>query len=130
MWYSGIVLNCWSTGCAIDPAPGALFMTKFILFAQVAPAQYSLRSAASWPKTPFIFCSSRFELMTQASCSRSASRSLKRVSCPERISLQCHASLATTKPSRRESSTPQTAPSGTRCSSSTSSAPLPNYLTR
>ena len=35
--YSGIVLAYWSTGQAINPAPGALFITKFISLAQVVP---------------------------------------------------------------------------------------------
>ena len=32
-WYSGIALDCWPTGRAIDPAPGARFVTKFVSFA-------------------------------------------------------------------------------------------------
>ena len=53
-WYSGSTLDYWQTGRAIDLAPGALFVTKFISFAQLTPAQYSLYSAESWPKTPII----------------------------------------------------------------------------
>ena len=34
-WYSGSALDFWPTGRAIDPAPGAWFMAKFISFAQV-----------------------------------------------------------------------------------------------
>ena len=33
-WYSGSSLDCWPTGRAIDPSPGAWFITKFISFAQ------------------------------------------------------------------------------------------------
>ena len=36
-WYSGSKLYCRSTGQAIDPAPGASFIPKFISFAQVVP---------------------------------------------------------------------------------------------
>ena len=35
--YSGSTLDCWVTGPVIDPAPGAGFITKFILSAQVIP---------------------------------------------------------------------------------------------
>ena len=34
-WYSDSVLDCWPTGRAVDPAPGAWFITKFISFTQV-----------------------------------------------------------------------------------------------
>ena len=34
-WYSGSALDCWTTGRAIDPAPGVWFVTKFISFAKV-----------------------------------------------------------------------------------------------
>ena len=34
-WYSGSVLDCWPSGRAIDPAPGAWFITNFISLAQV-----------------------------------------------------------------------------------------------
>ena len=53
-WYNGSMLNCWSTGQVMDHVPGGSFITKFISLAQVAPTQYSLRSAESRPKTPFI----------------------------------------------------------------------------
>ena len=36
-WHSGIMLDCRSTGEAIDPTPGAWFIPKFILLAQVIP---------------------------------------------------------------------------------------------
>ena len=36
-WYRGSLLDCWSTGQAIYPAPKAWFMTKFISLAQVVP---------------------------------------------------------------------------------------------
>ena len=36
-WYSGSAMDCWPTGRAIDPAPGAWFTTNFISFAQVFP---------------------------------------------------------------------------------------------
>ena len=39
-WSSGSVLGCWSTGRAIDPAPGAWFIAKFI--SQVVPVLDSL----------------------------------------------------------------------------------------
>ena len=29
--YSGSMLDCWLISCAIDPAPGALIITKFIV---------------------------------------------------------------------------------------------------
>ena len=35
--YSGSALNCWSTDQAIDPAPGAWFIPKFISLALVVP---------------------------------------------------------------------------------------------
>ena len=41
-WCSGSELDYWPTGRVIDPAPGAWFITKFILFAKVVPAQHSL----------------------------------------------------------------------------------------
>ena len=41
-WYSCNALDCWSTGPAIDPAPGARFITKLISFSQVVPAQNNL----------------------------------------------------------------------------------------
>ena len=41
-WYSDSALDYWSTGRAIDPAPGAWFITKFISLTQVVPAQFSL----------------------------------------------------------------------------------------
>ena len=34
-WFSGSALDCWPTGRAIDPAPGAWFIPKFTSFAQV-----------------------------------------------------------------------------------------------
>ena len=34
-WYSCSTLDCWPTGRAIDPAPRARFITKFISLAQV-----------------------------------------------------------------------------------------------
>ena len=45
----------WSTGRAINPAPGAWFITKFISLAQVVPGPVWPYSAESWPKTPFIY---------------------------------------------------------------------------
>ena len=36
-WYSGSVLDCWSTGRAMDPASGAFFKTKIISLAKVVP---------------------------------------------------------------------------------------------
>ena len=39
-----VALECWSTGPAINPAPGVSFITKFISLDQVPPiAQYSLK---------------------------------------------------------------------------------------
>ena len=35
--YHGSSLDCWSTGRAIDPAPGAWYITKFIPLAKVVP---------------------------------------------------------------------------------------------
>ena len=34
-WYRGSALDSWPTGLAIDPTPGAWFLTEFISFAQV-----------------------------------------------------------------------------------------------
>ena len=48
----GTVLDYWPTGQAIDPAPVAIFITKFISFAQVVPGP--VYSVESWPKTPII----------------------------------------------------------------------------
>ena len=47
----GIIL-CWVQ--AIDPAPGAWFMTNSYHSPSLSPAQYSLNSAESQPKTPII----------------------------------------------------------------------------
>ena len=41
-WYSGSALDFWSTGRAINPAPGALLITKYISLAQVVPGQHDL----------------------------------------------------------------------------------------
>ena len=36
-WYSGSAMDFWATGQAIDPAPGACFIPKFISLAQIFP---------------------------------------------------------------------------------------------
>ena len=46
-------LDSRSIGQAIDLAPGAWFITKFISLGQVSQFQYIV-SAGSWPTTPFI----------------------------------------------------------------------------
>ena len=53
-WYNFCALDCWLTGRAIDPAPEAWFITKFISFAQVLSGPVYLNSAESWPKIPII----------------------------------------------------------------------------
>ena len=53
-WYSGSRSDCWPTGHAIDPAPGAWFMSKFISFTQVVSGPVQPDSAESWLKTPII----------------------------------------------------------------------------
>ena len=53
-WYSGSALNYKPTGRASDPAPGAWFITNSSHSPRLSPAQYSLNSAESWPKTPII----------------------------------------------------------------------------
>ena len=52
--YSGSALDSWQTGRAIDPAPGAWFITKFISFTRLSPAGHSLNSAEWWSKTSII----------------------------------------------------------------------------
>ena len=37
LWYSGSMLDCWPTWRGIDRVPGAWFITKFIIFAQIVP---------------------------------------------------------------------------------------------
>ena len=36
-WYSGSAMGCRSTGRVVNPAPGALFIIKFISLAQIVP---------------------------------------------------------------------------------------------
>ena len=50
----GSELDYRSIGQASDPAPGAWFITKFILLAQVVPCPVYPYSVESWPKTPFV----------------------------------------------------------------------------
>ena len=52
-WYSGRALDYWTTGRAINPSPGAWFITKFIPLTQVVPDP-SLKNAESWPEA-FIY---------------------------------------------------------------------------
>ena len=54
LWYSGSALDCWPTGCTIDPAPGTWFITIFTSFAKVVPGPVYPYSSESWPKTSFI----------------------------------------------------------------------------
>ena len=53
-WCSGSALDCWPTSRAINPAPGARLITKFIPLAQVVPGPVSPYSAEVWYKQPFI----------------------------------------------------------------------------
>ena len=53
-WYSVGALDYWPTGRAIDSAPGACFIMKFISFVQVVQGPVQPYSAVSWPKTPII----------------------------------------------------------------------------
>ena len=48
-WYSSCTLDCWSTSCAIDPAPGAS-LKKFISLAQGA---ISLKFKSSFLRTNY-----------------------------------------------------------------------------
>ena len=58
-WYSDSALDYWPTGRAINPAPGAKFITKFISFAHVVPRPVQPYSAESWPKTTNHFIGQR-----------------------------------------------------------------------
>ena len=43
LWYSSSALDCWSTDQAIDPAPGAWFMTKFLISPGCSPPSIVLQ---------------------------------------------------------------------------------------
>ena len=53
-WHSGRTQDCRSTGQAINPAPGAWFILKFLSLVQVVSGPVQPYSAEFWPKTLFI----------------------------------------------------------------------------